>query len=45
MKKRDPKKQLKLQKRTAKRAQYEKERRQKYVLSKTKSVENTPSVE
>ncbi|MFZ1483478.1 MAG: hypothetical protein WAS36_00485 [Candidatus Saccharimonadales bacterium] len=35
MKKRDPKKQQKLQKRAIKRALYEKERRQKFVAKKS----------
>lgn len=41
MKKRDTKKQLKLQKITAKRAQYEKARKQKQVQSKSKRAAST----
>lgn len=41
MKKRDPKKQAKLEKRTAKRAEYEKARRRKFLLSKAQSAEKT----
>jgi len=41
MKKRDPNKQQQLQKRTTKRAQYEKERKKKYALSKAAASENS----
>ena len=44
MKKRDPKKQEKLEKISTKRALYEKARRQKNKLNKTKRIENiTPA--
>jgi len=45
MKKRDAKKQAVLEKRTAKRAQYEKERKKKYALTKAKNTKSTSSEE